>query len=193
MKKRIVPVFNQSHYLINSICLPKTRIINEKKESIFLIGLGLEEPTGRVSKRLKKEMTFMLDPEFCRLLGNISNFTAMVCYQRINSSIIPLWNSSGQRGDSGSPSHQYLNYCKAVQIGVVSYGSPYSQRSARVSFFTPWIRSKILSENNFTQNVKRMVWETNHLLIVSVITTAIIAVLVCSALLWSESYSYNDL
>ena len=45
LKDRIVPVFNETHYIINSICLPKTGIVNKEHENVMIIGMGVTEQT----------------------------------------------------------------------------------------------------------------------------------------------------
>ena len=61
VKNRIYPVFNDSHYIVNSICLPKSHIINGRNESIVFIGMGVAGPTERPSIRLKKGNKFKIE------------------------------------------------------------------------------------------------------------------------------------
>ena len=41
LRKRITPVFNETHYIINSICLPKYNITNSEGERLVMIGMGI--------------------------------------------------------------------------------------------------------------------------------------------------------
>lgn len=40
VEQPIVPVFNETHYIVNSICLPKSGHFNDKTESAIFIGMG---------------------------------------------------------------------------------------------------------------------------------------------------------
>ena len=57
VKNRIIPVFNDSHYIVNGICLPKSHIINERNETLFFEGMGMTDPSSTLTNRLKKGMT----------------------------------------------------------------------------------------------------------------------------------------
>ena len=59
VKNRIIPVFNDSHYIVNSICLPKPLITNECNETLVIEGLGKTDRSGSVTNRLKKGITRM--------------------------------------------------------------------------------------------------------------------------------------
>ena len=52
MQNRIIPVYNDSHYIVNGICLPKSHIINERNESVVIIGMGITTPSGPIPNRL---------------------------------------------------------------------------------------------------------------------------------------------
>ena len=153
VKNRIIPVFNDSHYIVNSICLPKSQIINERNETLVVMGLGLTAPFGSIPNRLKKGMTLMRRRyDECSNLDLIKNVTRMICVYRLNHLSEPLFNSSICAGDSGAPQHRQYG-CQAVQIGVMSVYGPFNKSKCgldmgfvRVSENIQWIRSEIMNE-----------------------------------------------
>jgi hypothetical protein len=175
VKHRIVPVFNETHFKVNSVCLPKSGITNNKTERAVIMGMGLTEQTK--PSNLKKGITIILN-------NSISFCKQRYCIQRLSNESNPLLNSSQLTGDSGSPVIQY-HICRAVQIGIISRRAIVNSKTfgleTSVPIFMPWIRWVILS------NDIMIISETNVLLILSVITTAIIAVIVSFALLWSKT------
>ena len=42
VKNRIIPAFHETHYTINSICLPKSGIENQNNECLLIIGMGYQ-------------------------------------------------------------------------------------------------------------------------------------------------------
>ena len=120
VKNRIIPVFNDSHYIVNGICLPKSHIINERNESVVIIGIGITEPKGEVSNRLKKGMSVMRRRyDECQSTAQNKNITRLICVLRLYHLSESLLKSGGCNGDSGSPLHQQYG-CQAVQIGLYS-------------------------------------------------------------------------
>ena len=155
VKNRIIPVFNDSHYIVNSICLPKPLITNERNETLVIEGMGITDPSGSVTNRLKKGTTVM-SPTYdecknerkMKRIG-IRNITRIICVNRVNRTSQPLFNTGLCSGDSGSPQHQPFD-CQAVQISLTSFGdvSPcgYQEGLVRVSEYMPWIRSEIMKD-----------------------------------------------
>ena len=155
VKNRIIPVLNESHYIVNSICLPKSQIINEGNETLFLEGMGMTDLTWSSTNRLKKGITLMR-PTFDEC-GDTNimkytftqNITGVICVLRLNSLSKALFESSLCGGDSGSPQHQPSG-CQAVQIGLSSFGDKVPCGNfdglVRVSQHIPWIRSEIMNE-----------------------------------------------
>ena len=156
VKNRIIPVFNDSHYIVNGICLPKSQIINERNESLFIIGFGATDPSNSQTHGMKEGMTVMRRQfDECRnsTKNPIKNITRVICTNRLHHMSDPFFNSSTCAGDSGAPQHQ-LYGCHAVQISLTSFGSGIcSMRDGmiRVSENTEWIRSQI-----FNDRFKRM-------------------------------------
>ena len=152
VKNRIIPAFNETHYTINSICLPKSGIENQNNESLVIIGMGYEDPYASLPYRLKKGVTQMLDSKTCETISR--EFYKNICFLRLSSNK-PILNSSSCSGDLGSPSHQYYG-CRAIQIGVHSKGVSGSEScdrtgeggQTRVSLWTQWIRSVIYKERD---------------------------------------------
>ena len=199
LKERIVPVFNETHYIVNSICLPKSGITNKgRNESLVVMGMGATHRKSWGSNRLKKGVVTNVDPDLC---GNWTNnpdyISPSIC---VNYGImerrakfpytIPLLNASVCYGDSGPPSHQYYG-SQAVQIGVVthsitstsnvSFCGNFGQLLIRVSLFMPWIRSHISGTDETIEP------KVSHLLIISAYTFTILGVVICSALIWCKS------
>ena len=153
VKNRIIPVSNDSHYIVNSICLPKSQIINERTESIFITGMGMTAPFGSSPYRLKKGMSIIWRRyDECKNFTLIKNVTRIICAVRLNHLNESLLNSSICSGDSGSPLNQQDD-CQAVQIGITSFGDwdndagcGHRMGFLRVSENIHWIRSEIMNE-----------------------------------------------
>ena len=154
--------------------------------------MGVETPSGVVPMKLKKGITLLLDPKMYRSLSRIEKTENIFCFLRLNSSKRIL-RSIGCEGDSRSPSHQYSG-CRAIQLGIVSVAErPIRSCSVilwytRVSLYMDWIRSVITRDYQREDKQTRVVATTNVLLIVSVITRDIIAIVVSSGVVWRKSY-----
>ena len=155
VKNRIIPVFNDSHYIVNSICLPKSQIINERNETLVIEGMGVTDPSGSTTNRLKKGITIMR-PTYDECNHTVimkylltRNITRFICVLRLNRLSKTLFNPINCGGDSGSPQHQPIG-CQAVQIGLSSFGDKTTCGNlsglVRVSQHIPWIRSEIMKE-----------------------------------------------
>ena len=127
VKNRIIPVFNDSHYIVNSICLPKPLITNERIETLFIGGMGVTDMSWSVTNRLKKGITRM-SPTYdeCHDLSIMNrigtqNVTRIICVNGLNRTNHFLFNAGLCSGDSGSPQHQPFG-CQAIQIGIESFG-----------------------------------------------------------------------
>ena len=153
VKNRIIPVCNDSHYIVNGICLPKSQIINERNESIVIMGMGMTAPFGSMPFRLKKGVTVM-SPIYdeCERLTLLKNLTRIICGHRLIHLSEPLLMASTCSGDSGAPQHQQYG-CQAVQISLNSFGNwinssgcGYKLGWVRVSENIQWIRTEITYE-----------------------------------------------
>ena len=150
LKDRIVPVFNETHYIINSICLPESGIVNKEPENVMIIGMGATDENYTNKHKLKKGLDLMLSPDYCYYFDKEGGPKTPICHwgTNINRSTLLLVNSSTCSGDSGSPTHQYYGW-NAVQIGITSSNyrvcgkAGWPSLKIRVSLFMPWIRSVI--------------------------------------------------
>ena len=151
LRKRITSVFNETHYIINSICLPKTNITNRRDESLVIIGMGYPKRIVQYwTPQLKKGLGVLERPRTYRetLRGQPSKMRVHFMSSQNQN---PLYKSSACHGDSGSPSHQYYGW-QAIQIGLVSSGGSLTEGEicadlgfyTRLSLFMPWIRSHLL-------------------------------------------------
>ena len=147
----MVPVFNETHYIINSICLTKTNITNSKRESLVIIGMGDTDKRHTSSQRLKKAVILITAFKDCPQREWYKERHSLLCSPRIRSGQLkPLYNASSCWGDSGSPAHQYFGW-QAVQLGITtsSKGDRHFCASElyliRVSEHMPWIRNVLNS------------------------------------------------
>ena len=175
LKERIVPVINETHYLINSICLPKTGIVNKRNENVIVLKIGKTYDKETNPKKLRKELS-VINMEYLYPNDWEKEPTLIVSQDFINHSSIFIVNSTGCYGDSGSPSHQYYGW-RAVQIGINSamVGDPIKNSkeqchnmavNIRVSFFVQWIRSEISKNDNRIEfHYKCMIYVINVILI----------------------------
>ena len=140
----------------------------------------------------------MLEPEICGTSRGQKNVDKNICIKRYEE-FKEYWfiNPGACQGDSGGPGQQYYD-CQAIQLGVISADPISGMATAtcmdfswltRVSLYVDWIRSVIYPEAVAAHQSKTGVGvKASRLLIISVITATIIAVLISSALLWRKSY-----
>ena len=195
LKDRIVPVFNETHYIINSICLPESGIVNKEHENVMIIGMGA---TGENTNTpvLKKGLDLILSPDYCYYKDKEGGPKTPICHwgTNINRSSLLLVNSTTCTGDSGSPTHQYYGW-NAVQIGITSTnygvcGTPgWAPFKIRVSLFVPWIRSVISGTDvNIEAEASEQLSSEDNFLTTVCLITGFITLFVNSALIWRKSW-----
>ena len=196
LKDRIVPVFNETHYIINSICLPESGIVNKEHENVMIIGMGYTADNFTASTVLKKGLNLMLSPDYCYYLDKEGGPKTPICHWdwMTNRSSLILVNSTICRGDSGSPTHQYYGW-NAVQIGIVSSvygtcgGGKMPTLKIRVSLFVPWIRSVISGTDvHIEAEASEQLSSEDNFLITVCLITGFITLFVNSALIWCKSW-----
>ena len=162
LKTRVIPVSNHTHWIVNSICLPKKGFTHQKNETVVTIGMGnigsrWQPSQSEMSHRLKYAVETIWGIEDIKGWFRINlNFI---------SDIIPKIGIFSYKSkyafcaaNLGSPHFQYVG-CRAVVIGVSSWmcpsstiqvvpdkaycGDKYPNGNTLVALHMDWIRSVI--------------------------------------------------
>lgn len=156
------PIRTGDKSLIRSVCLPNKRLTYNQTTFCVATGWGRDEEDGTLPSRLLEVKIPVHDNAICRRkYGHaVSIKSGHLCAGHLDGT------SGTCVGDSGGPLQCHLGDGRWILAGITSFGSGCAKPGfpdvyTRLSYYMPWIRSKIHSTNK-SQSYRNKNKKNNH-------------------------------